>query len=75
MEGPRLGVQSELLPLAYARATVTPDLSRICNLQHSSWQRQILNPLSEAKDRTQNLLVPSRTRFCCTMMGTPKVSF
>ena len=27
MEGPRLGVQSELQLLAYARATATPDLS------------------------------------------------
>ena len=27
---------------------------------HSSGQRQILNPLSEARDRTHNLMVPSR---------------
>ena len=27
---------------------------------HSSQQRQILNPLSEARDRTRNLMVPSR---------------
>ena len=27
-------------------ATAMPDLSHICNLHHSSWQRQILNPLS-----------------------------
>ena len=30
----------------------------------SSWQHQILNPLSEARDRTCNLMVPSRIRFC-----------
>ena len=26
----------------------------------------ILNPLREARDRTHNLMVPSRIRFCCT---------
>ena len=46
----RLGVESELP--AYARATATWDLSWIYNLHHSSWQRWILNPLSEARDRT-----------------------
>ena len=28
------------------------DLSHVCNLYHSSWQHQILNPLSEARDVT-----------------------
>ena len=37
---------------AYTPATATPELSHICNLHHSSRQRQILNPLSEARDRT-----------------------
>ena len=32
MEVPRLGVQTELQPPAYTRATATQDLSRICNL-------------------------------------------
>ena len=40
MEVPRLGVESELQPPAYARAIATLDLSRICNLHHSSRQRQ-----------------------------------
>ena len=40
-------------------------------LRHSSWQCQILNPLSEARNRTCNLRVPSRIRFCCATMGTP----
>ena len=44
MEVPRPGVESELQLPAYARATTTPDLSRVCNLDH--------NPLSKAKDRT-----------------------
>ena len=28
------------------------DLSNICDLYHGSWQCQILNPLSEARDQT-----------------------
>ena len=48
---PRLGVESELQLPAYAAATATPDLSCVCDLHHSSQQRQILNPLSEARDR------------------------
>ena len=69
MEVPRLGVWSELLLPAYARATATPDLSHVCDLHHSSRQRRILNPLSEASDWTRNLMVPSR--FSCTTTGTP----
>ena len=65
MEVPRLGVQSELQLPAYATATAMSDPSHICDLHHSSWQRWILNLLSKARDRTLNLLVPSRVRFCC----------
>ena len=50
MEVPRLGVELELQPPAYARATATRDPSRVCNLHHSSWQRWTLNPLSKARD-------------------------
>ena len=50
-----------------------PDPSHVCNLHHSSQQHQILNPLREARDQTRNLVVPSRIRFRCTMMGTPKL--
>ena len=59
MEGPRLGVELELQLLVTATATATPDLSCICDLHHSSRQHQILNPLSEARDLTHNLIVPS----------------
>ena len=55
MEVPRLGIQLELLLPAYATATATPDLGRVCDLHRSSQQRQILNPLSEARDRTHIL--------------------
>ena len=49
MEVPRLGVELQLQLLAYATATVMWDLSRVCNLHHSKWQCQIVNPLSEAR--------------------------
>ena len=44
MEVPRLGIESELQLLAYTTATTTAtwDLSRLCDLHHSSWQRQSL---------------------------------
>ena len=75
MEVPRIGVKSELLPLAYARATATPDLSRACDLHHSSQQSRILNPLNKARDRTHNLMVPGQINFCCATMGTPQKYF
>ena len=68
MEIPKLGVKSELQLPAYT--TAMPDLSRICYLHHSLWQHGILHPLSKARDRTQNLTVPSRICFHCAMMGT-----
>ena len=46
------------------------DPSHVCNLHHSSQQRQILNPLREARDQTHNLLVPSLISFHCTTIGT-----
>ena len=73
MEVPRLGVELELQLPAYA--TATPDLSHICSLYHSSQQRQIVNPLSEARDQIHNLMVPSQICFCCAMMGTPLLYF
>ena len=57
MEIPRLGVRSELQLLAYTTATVTRDLSHICNLHPSSWQHWILNLLSEARDETYILIL------------------
>ena len=62
MEVPRLGVELELQPPAFARATAVQDPSRVCNLHHSSRQRRIVNPLSKGRDRTRNLMVPSRIR-------------
>ena len=72
MEVPRLGVQLELFPPAYIRATAMPDPSCVCNPHHSSRQLWIRNPLSKARDQTRNLMVPSWTPLCCTMTGTPR---
>ena len=75
MEVPRLGVESELWPLAYARATATRDPSLICSQHHSSQQRWMLNPLSKARDWTCNLIVPNRIHFNhWATMGTPKLT-
>ena len=46
MEVPRLGVESKLQLLAYTTATATRNPSLVCDLHCSSWQCQILNPLS-----------------------------
>ena len=41
-------------------ARATWDLSHVCDLHHSLWQCQILNPLGKARDRTRILMEPSR---------------
>ena len=50
MEVPGLGIELEPQLPTYTTVTATWDLSHICDLHLSSWQRQILNPLSEARD-------------------------
>ena len=65
------GVESELQPLAYTTAAATLDLSHVCDLHHSSWQRQILNPLSEARDQTHVLVEPSWVCYCWATTGEP----
>ena len=59
---------------AYTTAIAMPDPGRVCDLHHNSQQRWILNPLSEARDRTRVLMVPRRIRFRCTTTGSPTVS-
>ena len=74
MEVPRQGVESELQLCwsTYTTATAMQDPRRMCDLHHRSWQHQILNLLSETRDRTHHLMVPSQIRFCCATMGTPR---
>ena len=62
MEAPRIGVQLELQLPAYTTATATQDSNRVWYLHHSSQQRRIVNQLSEARDQTPNLIVPSQIR-------------
>ena len=56
---------------AYAYATAMPNLSRLCDLHHSSWQCQILNPLSEARDWTCILVDASQIVNRWAMTRTP----
>ena len=62
MEFPRQGVEPELPLLATATAAWDP--SHICDLYHNSQQCQILNPLSEARDRTCILMDSSQVCYC-----------
>ena len=71
VEVPRLEVRSELQLQGYATATATPDLRCISKLPHRSWQRQIVNPLREARDLTGILMDTSWVRFWWVIRGTP----
>ena len=61
----------ELLAAGLVTATAMPDPSHICDLHHSSQQHRIPSPLSKARARTHNLMVPSH--FFCATMGTPVI--
>ena len=56
MKVPRLGIESKLQLPTYATATGIQDPSHLCDLQHSSQQHWILNPLSRARDGTRVLM-------------------
>ena len=51
------------------------NIHHICNLHHSSRQCRILNPLSEARDQTRNLMVPRWICFHWARTGTPRISY
>ena len=51
-----------------------PDPSCLCDLQHSSRQCQILNPLNEAKDQTCILMDTSQVHYSWATMGTPRAA-
>ena len=75
MEVPRSGVELELQPLIYTTATETRHLSCVCDLYHSSRQRQIFNPLNEARGWTCVLMDAGQIRFLWVTTGTPQFCF
>ena len=75
MESLRLGVELELQLMTYATAPAAWDLSCSCDLLHSSWQHWILNPWSEARDRTHVLMDASQVHYHWAMTGTSMVLF
>ena len=58
------GSELQLPPYATATATAMQDPSRVCDLHHSSQQCQILNSLSETRDRTSLFMVTSGVHYC-----------
>ena len=75
MEVPRLRVKLELQLPTYATASATPDLSHICNLCRSLQQRQILNPLSKARDWTHILMDTGQVPNPLSHNGNSKHTF
>ena len=63
MEVPKLEVELEPQLQAYTPATAAEVPSPICDLYHSSWQHQIPNPLSKARDQTTSSWIPVRFIF------------
>ena len=68
---PRLGVESELQLKTYTAATAIKDLSCIWDFCRSLQQLRVLNPLTEARDRT--LILTETVGFLThwTTTGTP----
>ena len=60
-EGSNWNPSQSCLP-ASTTAPAMQDLSRVCELHHSSWQGQILNPLSKARNRTHVLMAARQVR-------------
>ena len=69
MEIPRLEAESDLQLPDYT--TAMWDLSHVCDLHHRSWQCQIPNPLSEARNQTCILMDTSQVWNSLSHMGTP----
>ena len=74
MDVPGVGVESELQLQAYTIAMATLDWSCICNLCHSLGKHQILNPLSEARDRihifTETILI-GKGKYIAKVVNQP----
>ena len=70
----RPGVESELQLPAYTTATATPDPNHVCSLCRSSWQYQIINPLSQTRDRNCILRNCFGCSICWTTIGIPTIN-
>ena len=75
MEDPRLAFELELQLSAFTTATAMPNLSHVCQLYHSSWQCQILNPLSKVRDQIHILMNTILVPFHWAIMGTLQFTF
>ena len=73
MKVPRLRAELELQLLAYTTAAATPDLSRVCDLHHSSQQQWISDTLSETRNQTCILMDTSQICFLLCHNGTPNL--
>ena len=73
--GSQARIKSELQLPAYTTDTAMRNLSRICNLHHSSRQCQILNLLSEPRDQTCTLMDISQVWNHWNTTGTPHMNF
>ena len=69
MDVPRVILELQLP--AYPTTITTLDPSSICDPYHCSWQCQILNTLSRARDQTHILMYTSQVLNLLSMMGTP----
>ena len=63
MEVLKVGVELERQLLACATVTTTSDPRHVCDLHCGSGQSRILYPLSEARDRTCDLM-DTRVHYC-----------
>ena len=72
MEVPRLGVQSELWPLAYPTATAIWDLSHICGLHHSYGNTGSLTHLVRPGIKPTSSWILVGFVNLWAMMGTPE---
>ena len=63
-------------PTAYGSSQTGGQIRAVASsLYHSSWQRQIRDPLSKASDLTRILMDTSRAGYCWAMMGNSYFSF
>ena len=73
-EGSQAGGWIGAAATAYVTATAIKNLSHVCDLLHNSWQHQILNSLSKARDRTLVLMDTTQVCYHWATAGTPHMA-